>query len=268
MDLSKNQVRCLLCPGRDWAVKFYLGTHKAHWLGKTSVPLFISARILRERKTVPKALGSWALDSGGFSELEMFGEWKTSPRQYADEVSRWGRDIGGLDWAAIQDWMCEPVMLRRTGKSVEEHQALTVRSFQELVALDESLPWMPVLQGWEVDDYKRHLEAYRAAGYEGDTFGIGSTCRRQATTGVGKLICELAVSGLKLHAFGFKTRGLAVSHLYLASSDSLAWSYDARRSAPMPGHTHASCSNCIDWAMRWRDRLLSSISPPQLDLLV
>jgi hypothetical protein len=61
---------------------------------------------------------------------------------------------------------------------------------------------------------------------------------------------------LKLHGFGVKTSGLAAYGHLRASADSMAWSLDAGRSEPLPGHTHQSCANCLDFAAEWRARLL------------
>src|SRR5688572_22878073 len=114
---------------------FYLGTHQPHWLARTAAPLFVSARRLRDRKSLPRALGPWALDSGGFSELKLFGTWTVTARQYAAEVRRWRDEIGNLEWAAPQDWMCEPFMLAKTGYTVYQHQQFTVNNFLTLNAL-------------------------------------------------------------------------------------------------------------------------------------
>ena len=57
---------------------FYLGTHHPSWLRKTDVPLFVSRRRLAGLKTLPRARGPWALDSGGFQELILHGEWTVS----------------------------------------------------------------------------------------------------------------------------------------------------------------------------------------------
>jgi hypothetical protein len=37
---------------------------------------------LVRRKTLPKARTGWALDSGGFSELSLYGGWWTTPEEY------------------------------------------------------------------------------------------------------------------------------------------------------------------------------------------
>src|SRR4051812_37693952 len=107
-------------------MQFYLGTHQPHWLQRTETPLFVSRRRLVERKKPTRALGPWALDSGGFTELSLHGQWQTEARQYAAEVRRWHDEVGNLQWAAVQDWMCEPLIRAMTGKSVREHQELTL----------------------------------------------------------------------------------------------------------------------------------------------
>ena len=64
---------------------------------------------------------------------------------------------------------------------------------------------------------------------------------------------------MRLHAFGAKTLGLKRYAGSLASADSLAWSYNARRHPPMEGCSHKSCANCRHWALRWRERALEGL---------
>ncbi len=87
--------------------------------------------------------------------------------------------------------------------------------------------------------------------------GVGSICRRQATKTASGILASLATAyGLRLHAFGFKTLGLRQSSAYLRSADSMAWSMAARRAAAaLPGCSHASCANCLRFALLWRSGL-------------
>ena len=89
-------------------------------------------------------------------------------------------------------------------------------------------------------------------------------CRRQNSVRIGALMFWLAASGLRLHGFGVKTEGLGLYGEYLSSCDSLAWSYDARRNPPLPGHSHKSCANCLPYAAAWRRRLLDGEPPAAL----
>ena len=217
-------------------MRFFLGTHEVKWLEKVAVPLFISAVRLRRRKKLPRAMGPWALDSGGFTTIGKHGHYPTGPREYAAEVRRWRDEIGNLEWAAIQDWMCEDKMLAKTGFPICVHQQLTVNSWVALRSIDGELPWVPVLQGQTVDDYHRHADLYETHTTtrlsELPLVGIGSVCRRQGTKEAGVIVRSLYARGLRnLHGFGVKTLGLTGKNGYagyLKSADSLSWSYTAR----------------------------------------
>jgi hypothetical protein len=256
-------------------MKFFLGTHKACWLGRLDVPLFVSRRTLAPMKTLPRARGPWALDSGGFTELSMHGRWTVSPKEYVAQVRRFAQEIGQLAWAAPQDLMCERKvwrggvevgidMIERTGLSVPTHQLWTVANYNELRYLAPELPIIPVLQGWTMGDYMDHVEMYDKSGHDLGKLplvGLGTVCRRQNTIRAGIIVREIRgmVPGIKLHGFGVKTTGLEDFGGELESADSLAWSYDARRADPLPGHTHKACNNCAEYAMAWRERLLEKL---------
>lgn len=248
---------------------FWLGTHEVSWLKRLDVPLFVSRRRLDRQQALPRALAPWALDSGGFTELHLFGAWTVDVITYARSVARYAQEVGRLAWAAPQDWMCEPSVLATTGLDVAEHQRRTVRNLLDLRTISDQ-PFIPVLQGWTRDDYMRHVEQYQRAGVDlvGETLvGVGSVCRRQDVASTAVIIEDLAGLGLKLHGFGVKTKGLLRYASSLTSADSLAWSYNARRRPPMAGCTHRNCNSCPRWATRWRERLLASLTlQPRLAL--
>lgn len=251
---------------------FYLGTHRPNWLWDArfrNVPLFVSRRTIAPIKTLMRSKTRWALDSGGFTELSLFGKWKTPTKQYITEVRRIRDEVGKLDWAAPQDWMCEPIITQGTGLTVVEHQRRTVDNFLELRSLAPDLPFAPVLQGWKLTDYWRCEEMYDKAGVDlrkEKIVGVGTVCRRQGTAEAERIMRTLASDGLKLHGFGFKQRGVVRAGDAMASADSLAWSFAARMEPALPGHNkpgpgrplgHNSCANCPVFALQWRRRLLS-----------
>jgi hypothetical protein len=242
---------------------FYLGTHHPHWLAKAGVPLFVSHGQLRRYVSLPRAIARWALDSRGFSELSQHGRWTITPADYVSAVRRYRDEIGMLDWASIQDWMCEPAIRQKTGLTVEEHQKRTVENWLELRDLAPEIPWLPVLQGWTAAEYMEHVFMYdfNRAPWRDGVVGLGSICRRQSLTWVHGLIRWLASSGLKIHAFGFKITGLETSGALLHSSDSTAWSMNARRNPKDAATgacraTHQNCANCLPYALAWRKGLL------------
>lgn len=271
--------------------RFYLGVHMPNWLSLPPrdhngqpVPLFISHRRLAGRTTLPHARTPWALDSGGFSELSLYGEWRTTPQEYVAAVRRYDRKIGHLEWAAPQDMMCEPIMLAKTGLTVAQHQQRTVANFKLLRDLwwdgeddpdtrdPEFCPFMPVLQGWALDDYLRCVDMYEAAGVhlrDHPVVGVGSVCRRQATSEIEAIFDALSGLDLLLHGFGVKTSGLARYGHHLASADSMAWSYDGRRTPTRCGSTtHINEANCLPFALDWYERVRSidSVDDGQLTL--
>lgn len=281
---------------------FYLGTHKWRWLFDedfAGVPLFISYRQLREaqdhRAELRPATTRWCLDSGGFMELSEHGKWTFTARRYAEGVRRFAAEIGGLEWAAIMDWMTEACVLERTGESLWEHQLRTVQSLIELRSIAPEIPWAPVLQGWAAGDHMRHIDDYARRGidlWREPVVCVGSMCRRSQTDRAGLIMGELADLGLPLHALGFKTDGLTQPSLVgdalgplssdapnayrmhpdaaapqpegtwvplwmrLLSSDSTAWSFDARATvayaavppaAPGPAVVTANGSSLYQW---------------------
>jgi hypothetical protein len=236
-------------------MKFYLGTHRPYWLWKVNVPLFVSRRTLSKVKNRGQALAPWALDSGGFTELSINGKWTITAQQYAKEVKQL-QEIGQMKWAAPQDWMCEPWIIEKTGLSVIEHQRRTVLNYLEL--LDLGCPVIPVLQGWTMDDYKQCADLYEDAGVElakQHTVGLGSVCRRQATAEIGEIAQWGHHAGYCLHGFGVKSAGIKKYGQFLASADSLAWSYTGRFH-PEPLCEKKTCANCLHYALSWREKVI------------
>lgn len=250
------------------APTFYLGTHQPSWLTSSKFPLFIShKRLARYKRRLPVARCRWALDSGAFSELSTYGRWTVTPEEYVAAVRRYRDEIGRLDWAAPMDLMCEPPIVAKTGLSVEEHQRQTVDNYVRLKELAPDLPFIPVLQGWQLEDYLRCVEMYQAVGVNlaaEPLVGVGSVCRRQATDEIGQIMEALAGLGLRLHGFGVKTEGLKRYGQYLASADSMAWSFRGRRihgcRHRRHGRTPLSEANCQYFASEWRSRVVSKTS--------
>jgi len=241
-------------------VRFYLGTHQPNWIEQTEVPLFVSRTRLAERKTLPRAVGPVAIDSGGFTALSKTGRWPITVEQYAEEVRRYDAEIG-IEWAAPMDWMCEPGVRQKTGLGVVDHQERTVKNFLRLRELLGPLV-IPVLQGWTRDDYLRCWEMYSNAyvGLEWESVvGVGSICRRGQDAEIVRILNSLRP--LKMHAFGVRTEALAHCAHFLVSADSMAWSAQGRRTARRPGCVHPrggkTEANCLRYALDWRERQMA-----------
>lgn len=235
--------------------QFWLGTDEAGWLARFPAGFMVSRTRLARCRNLPRAIAPWVLDSGGFTELSRHGRWTVTEREYVAEVRRYRDEVGSLVWAAPQDWMSEPDVIAGspgggmipgkvgTGLTVADHRARTVDNFLRLRDLAADLPIIPVVQGWHADDYLRCADLYDRRGVDlaaEPVVGIGSVCRRGS---VDQAAAELAVRSLRpfcgpLHGFGVSLDGLARYGDALGSSDSLAWSAQARRSGHLSGCPH------------------------------
>jgi hypothetical protein len=232
---------------------------------KTDFPLFISFRRLIKRKKKPFQQNSKVcVDSGGFSELTLNSKWTIKPGEYVKELERLCSLGLEIEWAAQQDWMCEPFMLKKTGLTVKEHQKLTVENFIELKSFETEIHFIPVLQGQRIEDYLHHLKMFEEAGFDlknEKIVGVGSVCRRQHTDEIGQIMEALSKRGLNLHGFGVKKAGLKKYGHLLKSADSMAWSFQARyeKKSTSCQSKSKNCANCLHYALEWRQNLLNEI---------
>jgi hypothetical protein len=259
--------------GRDveLPVRFYLGAPHTNWVNRMRVPLFMSYNTLRRRVASIAPQVAFAIDSGGYTELQRNGRWTISPQQYVDDLMKLVDRPGSqhLDFVAQQDWMCDPKTLAATGLSVAEHQDRTVGNLlelRELMALDgRDKLIVPVLQGATVDDYLTHADRFAAAGVDlraERLVGVGSLCARQDHDDAYNAIISLRAYGLRrLHGFGVSGRGLVRLAPLLASCDSMAWSLAARHCPRTISRdcTHRRCTTCPRFAMAWRSQLLDGV---------
>lgn len=237
-------------------MKFYLGLHQPSDAEKTRHPVFISvARLLTRKKPVDH--DDWMMDSGGFTMISKHSRYTISEDQYLACIRRHSPAL-----AFCQDWMCEEFILKKTGLTIEEHQLRTLRSY---LSLSEKEPKIrPVLQGWALDDYWRHIEMYERAGVRLDQlFGVGTVCSRNGDplTIFGIMFgIKLAVPEMQLHGFGVKAEALAACSELLFSADSMAWSSRGRRAKLCSWCDKGSCANCLEFALLWRKKVLALVN--------
>ena len=190
----------------------------------------ISINRIRERKS-GFLVNDWILDSGAFTEISNFGRWRSEPEIYAEEINRW-KTNGKLLAAVTQDMMCEQFILDKTGLCVEAHQVITIERYKRIAGACDAYV-MPVLQGFNPEDYARHLGMYGSILGFGQWVGVGSVCKRNSNPGEIEDVFAVIKSlrpDLKLHGFGIKTTALLNDQIcdFLYSSDSMAWSFAGR----------------------------------------
>lgn len=171
-------------------------------------------------------------------ELKLHGAYKEPAWKYAFEASYHKSLTPGLLVVVSQDYMCEPFILEKTGLTIADHQRLTIERYDELSLTwemfeDGTVPIMPVLQGWDPQDYVDHLRAYGDRITEGMWVGVGSVCKRQGDPALILAVLTAIKTerpDLRLHGFGVKQTALRDPRVckLLYSADSMAWSFAAR----------------------------------------
>lgn len=211
-------------------MRFFIGLHQPSDAFRFSSS-FISINRLRRRKS-GFAVGDWIMDSGAFTELSNHGRYRQEVDEYANQICRW-RHNGNLLAAVSQDYMCEPMILAKTGLTVRDHQERTVARYDELLRYETGCYIMPVLQGYASFEYVDHLRMYGTNLALGQWVGVGSVCKRNSDPL--KILRVLSAikyhrQDLRLHGFGLKMTALGYKPIrdLLFSADSMAWSYHAR----------------------------------------
>lgn len=212
-------------------MRFFLGLHQPSDAQRVSFPAFVSVNRLRDRVS-DFQVGDWIMDSGAFTELSTHGHYRHDVSEYAEQVNRWAR-CGNMLAAVAQDYMCEPFIVEKTGLSVAEHQIRTLQRYMALTAMTPHYV-MPVIQGFSLADYTRHIDQYRGLLQQGAWAGVGSVCKRNGDPSQIEYILrgiKAKRPDLRLHGFGLKTLALARPAIFnmLHSADSMAWSYAARK---------------------------------------
>ncbi len=241
-------------------MRFFIGLHQPSD-ARHFDHVMVSVNRLRQRKS-DFVVNEWVMDSGAFTEVARHGGYREGVGEYAAQVRRWRR-CGHMVACVAQDWMCEPFVLARTGKTLAEHQRLTIERYDALLDADCGAYVLPVLQGYHPDDYARHADQYGARLAHGDWVGVGSVCKRNSTPREVAAVL-LAIHGvrpdLRLHGFGLKSTALAMPlvHELLHSADSMAWGFAARRQGRNPN----------DWREAERYRRVLAERPIQRVLFV
>lgn len=209
---------------------FYVGLHMPSHARHFDNCMISVNRLCKRRS--PFVVRNWIMDSGAFTTVYRDGGYRTPPDAYVAEVRRWSSN-GNLVAAVSQDWMCEPVVLEKTGLSIADHQRLTIERYCQLAPLIDMTYLMPVLQGYAPAEYALHVRQYGELLAPSAWVGVGSVCKRNASPGrVEAVLREILTvrPDLWLHGFGLKTTALADGRVraMLSSADSMAWSYAAR----------------------------------------
>jgi queuine/archaeosine tRNA-ribosyltransferase len=166
------------------------------------------------------------IDSGGYSFMKGKGEYETDDEAYVAFLENTQPEL-----FALRDYPCEPEILDEHSRTVADHQRMTTERHRSLLGMIDDCDGQPVavLQGWETDDYLRHLETYKQEGLLTGYLGIGSVCRRNSEQEIRDIILSVAAAlpdGHDLHAFGVKSSVLQFSKVREALSSADSQSYE------------------------------------------
>jgi hypothetical protein len=176
-------------------------------------------------------------------------------RVYLAESIRRGRQPFAF---TLLEWAGNSRRQAMRGQTLEQ---FTIQRYDALIAEATGVYIMPVLQGYEPSDYVEHIRQYGERLSPGAWVGVGSVCKRNGDPRAIEAVL-LAIHrerpDLRLHGFGLKSTALSspLVHELLATADSMAWSYSARKAG----------RNANDWreARAWADRIVNA--PRQLIL--
>ena len=174
------------------------------------------------------------IDSGGFPSSFIHNGYDRSDLEYLHFVRK-----VRADYFVLRDYPCEPQILQKYSVTAKDQIHRTLEHHLELLELYERLEIkaqpIPVIQGWEIDDYIYCIDLFKEHGLidRFDYIAIGSTCRRYQVKTTQQIILtvrEELPSRIKLHAFGVKLSVLDNKAVWdaLYSADSSAWDFIAR----------------------------------------
>ena len=155
---------------------FFTGIHNLTHASKVDYSFISINRLIKRKKDF--GIRTWIMDSGAFSQVLTEGEHSLTAKEYADQIKRWSR-CGILVRAVAQDYICIDSILEKLGRTVEEHQEMTIRNYVDLIqeTKDCDVPIMPVLQGYEPEEYTTHVQDYGSLLKANAWVGIGSIAR-------------------------------------------------------------------------------------------
>ena len=165
--------------------------------------------------------GKVFIDSGGYQFITKFKDYHYTPKQYIDYCLGQNPDV-----YASMDYPCEPEVQRKNNVTVKEQINKTIKNNITLLELNPIKKPMPVIQGWEKEDYVYCIDELGKYGLISDYMAIGSLCvRKNSVYPILKEVVNNLPSWVKLHGFGMKITNLKNRYMFehFYSCDSMAW---------------------------------------------
>ena len=184
------------------------------------------------RPYIPSHVKHVAADSGGFVATRIWGDYRYSLAEYV----AWLESFSPA-WAAMMDYCCEPEITKAQQGIIRKRQDQTTAKIIETwqAYRNTSWVWVPTVQGWRPDDYKRHAEELRPLikemqRYYGDgsyfRVGVGTLCKRADSMTIRAVLqaIQSVLPTTPLHLWGIKLASLkSIDLTNVVSTDSATW---------------------------------------------
>jgi len=215
-----------------------------------------------------KDIDNLFIDSGGYSFMLGKGEYETADRKYLEFIEK-----HQPDFFALRDYPCEPDVLEKNGRTVQDHLEATTKRHQNLLSLMpefniEAQP-VSVIQGWKLEDYLNHLEMMKDQDLLTDYVAIGSVCRRNQDDEIRRIISEIhdRITDRKLHAFGVKSNILRFKDMKskLDSADSMAYEHGEQFGRRVSGTKKKSFRDSALAYLKFKKNINSMLENPSSD---
>jgi len=162
-------------------------------------------------------------DSGAFQLFGRYSDFPFTPEQYLEFINSLSPDF-----FATMDYPCEPFIREKIHSSVKDCIDKTIENTAKIIDIPSCSSFVPVLQGWNEDDYVQCIEDFKSRGLLTDYMAVGTLCRRgdnKKILSILRTIKRNLPQGCKLHGFGVKISLLKIAETYnlLESCDSAAW---------------------------------------------
>jgi len=185
------------------------------------------SRSIRWGIKVPKHK-EFFLDSGGFGLVFTYHDYPFKISTYVRLIR-----LKKPDYAAVMDYPCNKDAM--PGIDVRENIRKTVENAEQLIN-NFSFPKttiVPVIQGWDWQDYKYCIDLYKQRGIDTGYFAIGTLIHRKNKTVVKPLIVKIVDylrkwSDADVHAFGIRPTYVEDYKIWsrISSFDTNTWQYD------------------------------------------
>jgi len=205
------------------------------------------------RTMIPNSTERLFLDSGGYSFFIKWGKYPFSVEEYVSFANQI-QDEYPLTEVAIMDYACEPDINRTNLKTNKERIDSTIQNALSCIDYEPNLPWVPIVQGYTLQEYRYCLDQYKEVGLYDDDFhlwAIGSLCARKKVGGIRKIVVDLSREiNYPIHTFGMTITALKDPQIFfnIHSSDSGAWSFNAKSHQKLRDLTryHKKITSLID----------------------